>query len=190
MNKKGIIMSAGVIASIIAGLILLIVLSTAVVGTGDIASLEKRSDGCTAKPISVTMSGDLLVEDTAYLGVIAEAKDITVDEVRSKELGNLLNIDGDLLRGFTSQNYKWEVELINTETNNVADKDKGNGLHAGSGEINEETYTIDFKVLDNNCDGVIDDFNAKLVGTVTTDDNEVSSVDKTIQFRKRYTKHS
>lgn len=178
-NKKGQLLTIGAI--VIVGLILLFLLVRNV-SAGELDSLEPKKPGCDEDPTAVRIKGDALVEDSATLGVKATAKGIRVNEVRNVNTGDFLS--QFQLKGFTEQNYKWKVELINTKTSNVETSDKGSNIHLGGSEVQENIFTIDFDIAENNCDGIIDDFDGKLKLTVTTDDNEESHIVKDLSFRQ------
>jgi len=183
-DKKSQLMIIGGIA-IVAVIIIIILLSTSVFGKGQIDSLTPKKEGCNSPLIDLRIKGDANAEDTAFWGVQAEAESITVSEVRSVTTGEsfLSALGNQPLRGFTSQTYSWQMDLINTRTANSEAKDKGSNTHEGGKIIQPNPYILDFSIPDNNCDGRIDDFDGRLKLTVTTDDNEVSSISRLLEFR-------
>ena len=178
-NKKAQ-MLIGIIGAVIVGIILLFLVSKGVSG-GTMDSLTPKTPDCKVSDTNVRIKGTADVRDDAILGVKAITHELKINEIRNVNTGGLLS--GFPLKGFTSQDYKWKVEIINTRTNNAEASDGGSNNHLGGNTIQENPYTLDFKVPENNCDGVIDDFDGKLVFSVITDDNEKSEIKKDLTFR-------
>lgn len=179
-NKKGQMLISGIIIAVVIGIVILLMISGGVAG-GTLDSLEPKQEDCDAPNTNVRLKGIANVKDNAWLGVKAVTDSLEIKEVRNIDTGAFLGTFQ--LKGFTSQDYKWKVELINTRTNNVEASDKGSNNHPGGSIVQENPFTLDFKVPENNCDGQIDDFDGKLEFTVVTDDNEISTIRKDLMFR-------
>ena len=135
-------------------------------------SLTPKSDTCKVNSIGVRISGQIDVSDVAFWGVQPEPQKIRVSEVRQYSP----------TLGIAEQDYTWKVELINTRTNNVIASDKGKDTHPGGSVIQQPEYVLDFTINDNNCDELIDDFDAKIRATVFEDGNE-NVIEKLVRFR-------
>lgn len=170
----------GIVIAVVIGIIILLLVSKGVAG-GKMDSLTPSVPDCKVSDTNVRLKGIAEVRDDAVLGVKATADDLSVTEVRNVNTGALLS--GFQLKGFTKQDYTWKVELINTRTNNVEASDKGSNTHPGGNVIQQNDYILDFKVPENNCDNVIDDFDGKIKLIVITDDNEKSEITKRLSFR-------
>ena|SRR3990167_778865 len=180
-NKKSQLM---IIGAVLIGLLVIgiILFSTNVLG-GKMDSLTPIKEGCKSPSMDIRIKGNANVKDSAFFGVIAEAESIDVSEVRSVTTGESYLSLGNQLRGFTSDDYNWKVDLLNTRTGNSEADDKGSNTHTGSSLIQNNAYILDFSIPDNDCNGKIDDFDGKLKLTVTTEDNKVSDATKIIEFR-------
>jgi len=170
-TNKGMIHIAAIMAGIVVFGVLAVILVNNVSGGSVIDSLTPSQNGCKPKNIGVRIAGTLDVSDTAFWGVSPEPVKISVSEVREYSLLGVFN-----------QDYEWKVCLVNTRTNNEVDCDSGKDNHPGGDEIQRKNYVLDFKLPDNNCDNMIDDFDGQLVAYVYEDDQE-KVINKYVSFR-------
>ena len=171
-DKKGMIQIVAIMISIVVVGILAILLVNKVSGGSSIDSLVPQEPGCKPKDIGVRVAGTLDVTDTAFWGVQPEPVKISVSEVKEYSL-----------LGILSQDYEWKVCLVNTRTNNEVDCDSGKDNHPGGDEnVQHKNYVLDFKLPDNNCDSMIDDFDGQLVAYVY-EDGEDHMISKYVSFR-------
>ena len=171
-SKKAMIHIAAIMMGIVVIGILALVLVSNVSGGSSIDSLVPKEDGCKPKDIGVRITGTLDVTDTAFWGVQPEPVKISVSEVKEYSL-----------LGVFSQDYDWKVCLVNTRTNNEVDCDSGSDNHPGGDEnVQRKNYVLDFKLPDNNCDSMIDDFDGQLVAYVY-EDGEEHMISKYVSFR-------
>ena len=172
MNNKGMVHIAIIMMAIVVVGIMAIVLVSNVSGGSVIDSLTPAQNGCKPKDIGVRVTGTLDVTDTAWWGVQPEPVKISVSEVKEYSL-----------LGAFSQDYYWKVCLVNTRTNNEVDCDSGKDTHPGGDEnVQRKNYVLDFRLPDNNCDNMIDDFDGQLVAYVY-EDNEEHMISKYVSFR-------
>lgn len=170
MNKKAFVLPLAIAMALFI-IIALVVVSTSRADT--VSPLDPVKDGCKPTPIGIRVSGTLEVGDRAWFGVIPEIQQLEVDDVKTY----------NALLGMFEQDFDWKVELIDPNTKKVIAKDKGASTHPGGDEILNPSYLLDFKLSDNNCNGILDeDYDVKLVATVSSEEGENSRF-AYIQFR-------
>jgi len=155
---------------VIAGLVLLFTKT----GIADpIQPLDPVSPGCKPTPIGVRITGTTDIADSAWLGVIPEIQEVNVDDIKTY----------NALLGIFSEDFTWKVQLIDPSNGKVIAEDSGKGNQPGGDVVVSPTYLLDFKLSDNNCNGILDeDFDAKLVATIKSSEGTESRF-KYIQFR-------
>lgn len=170
-NRKGMVPIA--IGLVIVTLVVLGMIYFSGIASGaDVPSLTPNTPECKNPPtMGVRVNGNLFVEDvmTYFIGIDPEPKKISVSSVNVYRLG------------IFEEDYTWKVCLVDEATNNEVDCDSGKDALAG-GKSAEQQFTLDFTLPDNNCDGLIDDFDARLVGSTIQDGKEVK-IESKLQFR-------
>lgn len=182
MVKNGI--NAPIIVAIV-GLFVIVglLLAKGVIADNTLDSLTPRSssyskDSC--PDIGVYISGDIKVEDlTSWyaLNLAPSVTQINVDEVKAN------NVDIFSFLNIGTENYDWKVTAIKG-TNTIVATDKGEGVLSVRDDAIYDSYSLTFRVPDNNCDGRIDDFDVTLEAELSGDDIGISrKVTKLLQFR-------
>ena len=164
-----------IVGVVLIALILFIGVSRGVFANKVITSVNSVSDGCKPKNIPVSIKGTGFTKDVAWLGVITEPDKVNLDSVTA---------GGVSLRAVTTQDFTWTAKLYDDFTGNLVTQDAGSNSHPGGGVLVEDKFSLNFFVPDNNCDGMIDDFEGNIVYEVRTDDGEAKAVSQKISFRQ------
>ena len=183
-NKKGIfamLLNPWVFIPLLIIIVLgVIFLASSVSGKGYIPSDFTRRD-C-AVDIEARLDGYLFVDDDNFWGVKSNLKDLEVSSIYNTDAGYQL-FSASPLTSFSNDDYTWRVTLTSSKGGGQPSKAEGSDTHPGGNVVQEKLFSLYFTIPDNNCDGQVDDFSAKLEGEVRTEDGQKSTITKNLAYR-------
>ena len=176
-QAEALSMTAIVIIVVVVVVLGFILISKGVNASNVITSATGNLEGCKPTNIPVSIKGSVYTKDKATFGVVTEPDKIDVAQVTAG--GKMLSIFG---RGITSQDFTWNIKLIDDFNGNVVAVEGGKNNHPGGNVLVEDKYSLNFFIPDNDCNNALDNFEGDLVFNVRTDDGQDNTISKKISF--------
>lgn len=177
MNKKGI--TYGLMAGIVVIVFLVIAILAYTVSAGSyLESDTEKVPGYNKKDcpdMAVRVAGRINVEDSAVFDLEPSLSQIDINKV---------TVNNKILLKFGQEYFTFKVRGIDLKTNQELNTFEGSGILRGEDNSGiSQDWSIDFKLTDNDCNKVIDNFHLKIEAELFGEDiGDVSKLSKLLTF--------